>query len=213
MPYKKALLSLFILMTFTACYSGDKSATSQSIQQDFTPALNKTNLSDIENYSMLSMQDDWKLVTWSSKPAGKASDKDKAGIFSAVSILKKENQAWRVVSQKQFDDSYNPRLQLHTEFSIAGKPVFIAKMQRGAAYEEIQVYGMQQNEYKLIQTLVAGAFEWTYDALKNKKNLLALSANPGEQAGFYQWNGQQFMLIEAIDTADAAKKSADYVVD
>ncbi|PXX43149.1 hypothetical protein DFR42_104150 [Undibacterium pigrum] len=216
MPYKKALLTLFILMTFTACHSGDKSVTSQSTQQDFTPALNKTNLSEIENYSMLSMQDDWKLVTWSSKPSGEPGNKNKAWIFSTVSILKKENQAWRVVSQKQFDDSYNPRLQLHTEFTIAGKPVFIARIQRGAAYEEMQVYGMQQNEYKLLQTLVAGAFEWTYDAVKNKKALLALSANPGEQAGLYQWNGQQFMLIEAADTtdtADAAKKSADYVVD
>ena len=220
MPYKKTLLSLFILVMLAACQPGDKSAASAPPQQDAIPVLNKTNLSDFENYSMLSIQDDWKIVSWSSKPLNQPGNKNKAGISSTVSIvsiLKKEKQAWRVVSQKQFADSYNPRLQLHTEFTLAGKPVFILKIQQGAAYEELQVYGMAQSEYKLLQTLVAGAFEWTYDTAGNKKSLLAIPATPGEQAESYQWNGQQFMLVNVADAADAttgtSAKSAGYVVD
>ncbi len=210
MSLKKSLFSLLILTTLTACQPAGKSAVSQTPQQDTIPALSKEKLDDFENYSMLSMQDEWKIVTWSTKAAGQPGNKNKAGISSTVSILKKEKQAWRVVSQKQFADSYNPRLQLHTEFTLAGKPVFILKVQQGAAYEELQVYGLAQGEYKLLQTLVAGAFEWTYDVTGNKKTLLAVSATPGEQAASYLWNGQQFMLVDA---AGASTKSADYVVD
>lgn len=214
MPYKKTLFSLFILAMLAACQPGDKSAASVPPQQDAIAVVNKANLSDFENYGMLSIQDDWKIVSWSSKPASQPGNKNKAGISSTVSILKKERQAWRVVSQKQFADSYNPRLQLHTEFNLEGKPVIILKIQQGAAYEELQVYGMVQSEYKMLQTLVAGAFEWTYDAIGNKKSLLAISATPGEQAESYQWSGQQFMLINAAGaTTGTSAKSADYVVD
>lgn len=213
MSLKKALLSLLALMLFTACQQDDQSIASVPVQEEAIPVWNRANLSDFENYSMLSMQDDWKIVTWSSKASSQSGNANKAGISSIVSILKKEKQAWRVVSQKQFDHSYNPRLQLHTEFTLAGKPVVILKIQQGAAYEELLVYGMVQSEYKLLQTLMAGAFEWTYDTTGNKKSLLAISASPGEQAEFYQWNGQQFMLIHVADAADVVKKSADYVVD
>ncbi|BBB59488.1 hypothetical protein UNDKW_1215 [Undibacterium sp. KW1] len=58
--------------------------------------------------------------------------------------------------------------------------------------------------------MVAGAFEWTYDAARNKKSLLAISATAGEKAVAYLWNGQQFVLVDA---AEVSTKSADYVVD
>jgi hypothetical protein len=208
MQLKKKLFSLFILTTLTACQPVEKNVVSPVSQQDAIPALNKENVGDFENYSVLSTQDEWKIIAWSGKAVTQSGNKSKAGISSTVSILKKEKQAWRVVSQKQFVDSYNPRLQLHTEFTLAGKPVFILKLQQGAAYEELQVYGPTQGEYKLLQTLVAGAFEWTYDAAGNKKSLLAVSATPGEQAATYQWNGQQFMLIDKVD-----RKDNDYVTD
>ncbi|MFZ6641253.1 hypothetical protein ACO0LL_16000 [Undibacterium sp. TC4M20W] len=210
MPQKKSLFSLLILTTLTACQPAAKSVVKQIPQQAAIPALSKENVGDFENYSVLSTQDEWKIITWSGKAVSQPGNKIRGGISSTVSILKKEKQAWRVVSQKQFADSYNPRLQLHTEFTLAGKPVFILKLQQGAAYEELQVYGLAQGEYKLLQGLVAGAFEWTYDAAGNKKSLLAVSATPGEQAATYQWNGQQFMLISAAETST---KSADYVTD
>ncbi|MFZ6734250.1 hypothetical protein ACO0LG_20135 [Undibacterium sp. Ji42W] len=208
MPLKKSLFSLLILTTLTACQPVEKNAVNPVSQQDAIPALSKENVGDVENYSVLSMQDEWKIIAWSGKAEKQPVNKIKGGISSTVSILKKEKQAWRVVSQKQFADSYNPRLQLHTEFTLAGKAVFILRLQQGAAYEELHVYGLAQGEYRLLQTLVAGAFEWTYDIAGNKKSLLAVSATPGEQAATYQWNGQQFMLIDQVD-----RKDNDYVTD
>jgi len=213
MSLQKTLFSLCTLMALTACQPVDKNVASQSALQDTIPALSKASLGDFENYSMLSMQDDWKIITWSGKVASPPGNKSKAGMsgtISSVSILKKEKQAWRLVSQKQFADAYNPRLHLHTEFTLARKPVFILQLQQGAAYEELQVYGLVQGEYKLLQTLIAGAFEWTYDAAGNKKSLLAISATAGERAESYQWNGQQFMLVNADGVTT---KSVDYVVD
>ena len=118
-----------------------------------------------------------------------------------------------MVSQKQFERRYNPRLQLQTEFAMAGKPVVIFNIQQGAAYEELLVYGMVQSECKLVQTLMAGAFEWTYDKAGKTKSLLAISANRRKQVEFYQWNDQQFMHIQAANPAELAKESADYVID
>lgn len=213
MPYKKALFYLLALMMLTACQQDDQSIASAREQEKAIPVWNKANLSDFDNYSMLSMQDDWKIVTWSSRASSQPGNANKAGISSIVSILKKEKQNWRVVSQEQFAHGYNPRSQLHTEFTLAGKPVVILKIQQRVAYEELLVYGMVQSEYKLLQTLVARAFEWTYDKAGNKKSLLVIPASHGEQAEFYQWNGQRFMLIQAADAAEPAKESADYVID
>ncbi|MFZ6743360.1 hypothetical protein ACO0LC_09055 [Undibacterium sp. JH2W] len=213
MPYQKSLFTLFILFTLAACQPGQKSAETQALQDAF-PAFSKANLAEVENYSVLSATDDWKLLAWSSKPGISVNKKNMAGIASTFSVYKKDKQAWRLVLQQQFVDSYNPRLQVHTEFTLADKPVVVLKMQQGAAYEQMLVYGMVGGEYKLVQTIVAAAFEWTYEADGNKKYLLALSVDSGSNASVtasrYQWNGQQFMLIDAVDQLT---KNNDYAVD
>ncbi|BBB59487.1 hypothetical protein UNDKW_1214 [Undibacterium sp. KW1] len=108
MPLKKSLFSLLILTTLTACQPAGKSAVNQVPQQDAIPALSKENVGDFENYSMLSTQDEWKIIAWSGKAVSQPGNKIKGEISSTVSILKREKQAWRVISQKQFADSYNP---------------------------------------------------------------------------------------------------------
>ncbi|MFZ6873594.1 hypothetical protein ACO0LF_16170 [Undibacterium sp. Di27W] len=209
MPYQKSLFTLFILVALAACQPNQKSADTQASQDAF-PAFSKADLAEVENYSMLSAPDDWKLLAWSSKPDIAASKKNKAGIATTFSIYKKDKQAWRLVLQQQFADTYNPRLQLHTEFTLADKPIVVLRIQQGAAYEQMLVYAVVGGEYKLVQSILAAAFEWTYEANGNKKYLLALATDSSEAASRYQWNGQQFMLMNAIEPAT---KNNDYVVD
>ena len=61
-------------MMFAACQQDAQSMASAPAQEEAIPVWTKANLSDIENYSMLSMRDDWKIVTWSSKASSQSGD-------------------------------------------------------------------------------------------------------------------------------------------
>ena len=198
MSHRTYLLSLCFIFALAACQRTEKPDASVP-ELSALPALSKTNLAGFENYTMLTVQEDWKVLAWSARKGAQKNGKQAGEAVTTVSILKKDRSAWREVSELQFADSYNPRLQLHTEFNYAGKPVFVVAMQQGAAVEQMNIYGMTQGEYKLLQTLMASAFEWDYDVSANKKHLIAMAHDSNDKPLHYQWNGQQFMLVEAVE--------------
>lgn len=210
MSYRNRFLPLCLVLTLAACQRTEKTDIPASTEQSTFPALNKANLAGYENYSMLTIAEDWKVMTWSSRMDKQKSAGQKGDALTTVSILKKDKAVWREVSELQFSDSYNPRLHLHTEFSYAGKPLFIVAMQQGAVVEQMNVYGMVQGEYKLLQTLLGAAFEWNYDAASNQKQLIAIAHDNSEKPALYQWNGQQFMLL---DIKEVAVKDNGYKID
>ncbi|MFZ6656750.1 hypothetical protein [Undibacterium sp. TJN19] len=176
--------------------------------QQKTPADQSSAKSngDMENYQIVDISETWKAATYSIRnrpaPGASANSNDATTILTA---MKKDKQLWQQVVRAQFDGAYNPRLSLHKEFTFQGNPLLILVRQQGAAVEQLDTFGIVDGQFKLLQSLEAGAFEWKDDAANSKKMLIAKFQLNTSENKYYSWDGKQFM--ENASTVPDTKSS------
>jgi hypothetical protein len=179
-------------------------ACQQKTPADQQPA--KAN-GEMENYQIVDISETWKAAAYSIRnhpaPGAAVNNNDATTILTA---MKKDNQLWQQVARAQFDGTYNPRLSVHKEFTFQGKPLLVLLRQQGAAVEQLDTFGIVDGEFRLLQSLEAGVFEWKDDAANSRKILVAKFQLNTSETKYYSWDGKQF--TENAKTASDNKDRA-----
>lgn len=144
---------------------------------------------DFENHSSLRLDEDW-IVGASSKWI-KAASNGPAEPVSELHALHRENGKWKEVFRRELPSSYNARVSVVRNVRRDVPLVFFLS-QQGAALETLSVYTVDSGAYKLIQSLEAGGFEWSFDEKRGLSALVAIPWENGEKPVLYTWDGQRF---------------------
>lgn len=104
----------------------------------------------------------------------------------------RKDGAWVRLHERHVDSAYNPRLELRSDLRSEGRPIALLKYQFGAALEVLDVYAVRSNTLTRIQSLEAGAFEWSSSSRDGATPLVAIPGSMDSQKTFYVWKSNQF---------------------
>ena len=148
----------------------------------------------VENRTTLQLNEVWRVEATSFRPPPSAANQGAAGEpHTSMTALRFDGQQWQTAFTSKFAGAYNAHLNVRQDITYGNQPVALLDFQLGAALETLTVYGLKDEHISVLQTLEAGAFEWSFDPRRGTVALIALPASPGDEAIVYRWNGQRFV--------------------
>jgi hypothetical protein len=155
--------------------------------ENSNPPIEK--LAAYENYTALHIDETWIVSAYSERM-------DAQNTRSEILAYHFGNDQWKAVFSKAFENAYNARIEIRRDMEYRKNPIIVLRIQYGAAYEELSVYGIDSGTIRNIQKLAAGMFEWSNQANDSKVLLVAVPAHIDEKRIVYGWNGSQFTIIK-----------------
>jgi hypothetical protein len=178
MKISLAFISIILAMTTIGFCGGQQ----QLYQLPHTFPIER--LAAYENCSISHINATWIVAAHSERL-------DDQNTRSEILAYRFENNKWKQMFSKAFDDAYNARIELRNDMRIQDNPIIVLWIQYGAAYEALEIYAIEAGSIHHVQTLEAGGFEWAHRTKDSRASLIAYPANPGEKI-FYIWNGVRF---------------------
>ena len=158
----------------------------------------------VENRTTLQLNEVWRVEATSFRPPPSAADQGAGSEpHTVLSALRFDGRQWQTAFTSEFAGAYNAHLNVRHDITYGNQPVALLDFQLGAALETLTVYGLKDDHLAVLQTLEAGAFEWSFDPRRGTVALIALPASPGDGTITYQWNGQRFVERRAGRTTKA----------
>ena len=178
-----ALVALILLS------SGFSSASAAPIHEQPSTAT----ICCVENRTTLELNEEWRVEATSFRPSSAANQGTAGEPHTLLTAARFDGQQWLTAFSSEFAGAYNAHLNVRHDITYGNQPVALLDFQLGAALETLTVYGLKDEHITALQTLEAGAFEWSFDPRRGTVALIALPANPGDETITYQWNGQRFI--------------------
>ena len=157
----------------------------------------------IENRTTLQLNEVWRVEATSFRPPSAANQGTAGEPRTLLSAARFDGQQWQTALTSEFAGAYNAHLNVRHDITYGDQPVALLNLQLGAALETLTVYGLKDEHITVLQTLEAGAFEWSFNPRRGTVALIALPASPGDGTITYQWNGQRFVERRAGRTTKA----------
>lgn len=176
-------LKNFIIITVVLTCSVVNSAPAQDIRQ-ILDGFPLAGIARYENASFFHVNPSLLVIGYSQRT-------DEGEPQSQLLAYRAENNEWRQVFQQTFEPAYNLRLEQRTDLEYMGQPILIVKVQSGGAMELLYIYAEDKGTLRLIQTLDAGRFEWSYEDDKGLE-LVGVPASRPDQLDYYHWAKNQF---------------------
>jgi hypothetical protein len=144
------------------------------------------SLSIHDRYQQARVDDDWVVGSLSQRP------KDKEQ-FVEVFAYRRISGRWVKVFSVIRSGAYDPRLEIRPDMTFRGSPLVLFHMQFGAAAESLEVFTINQGTLTGLQSMLAGAFEWSFDQQRSTVLLCAIPGSPVDPTEYFNWNGESFI--------------------
>lgn len=154
----------------------------------------------VENRTTIKLNDVWRVEATSFRPPPTVSNQGATGEpHTTLTASRFDGRQWQTALDSEFASAYNAHLNVRHDLTYGKHPVALLDFQFGTAFATLTVYGLKDDHIAVLQTLEAGAFEWSFDPRRGTVALIALPANPGDETLTYQWNGRRFVEKAAPD--------------
>jgi hypothetical protein len=160
--------------------------------QEKPASLPMDQLAGYENLSLIKIDPSLIVAAYSERLSNSDSK-------SEVLAFRINNNRYEQVFRRTLAPAYNARLEERYDLIYSGKPLVILRVQEGAAAETQEIFGIVNGSLKLLQSLDAGGFEWSYNDSKQIV-LVGIPSSAGDETTYFQWNGSQFQPI-SLSTA------------
>lgn len=121
--------------------------------------------------------------------------KDAENQSSEIFAYQKSSGSWTKAYSQEFPDSYEPRIEIRKDMTFKGEPLVLLHVHYGAAAESLEVFSIHQGTLHPVQSILEGAFEWSYDKSTSTVTLLGIPGSPTDATHSYYWGGDSFKSL------------------
>lgn len=169
-----------MLSLVNACSRTNNTANESSSNVDLPAAL-----ADFHYFQQLRVTDDFIVGVSSHR-------KDAENQSSEIFAYQKSSGLWTKAYSQKFPDSYAPRVEVREDMTFKGEPLVLLHVNYGAAAESLEIFSIHQGTLHPVQSILEGAFEWSYDKSRSTVILLGIPGSPTDATHYYYWGGDSF---------------------